>query len=298
MGAGHGHRHGREAGRRRLAGVLVLVLVYMVAEIAGGIWTGSLALLADAAHMASDAAALGLALFAVWFAGRPSGPRHTYGYHRTEILAALVNGAALVAVAALIVGEAWERVREPVSVAGLPMAAVATGGLLVNLVSLRLLHGSRDDSLNLKGAWLHVLSDTLGSVQAVAAGLLIRFFGWNWVDPVASVLIAVLVVASAWGILRESVAVLMESAPGHLDVDEVRDAILGVDGVTGVHDLHVWTITSGLESLSAHVDHSASADPARLLSGIRALLQERFGIDHLTIQLEPAGFEERGSCRS
>lgn len=296
MGSGHGHRHGREDGRKRLAGVLVLVLVYMVAEIAGGLWTGSLALLADAAHMASDAAALGLALFAVWFAGRPSGSRHTYGYHRTEILAALANGAALVAVAVLVVSEAWERLREPVAVAGLPMAAVATGGLVVNLVSLRLLHGSRDENLNLQGAWLHVLSDTLGSIQAVAAGVLIHSFGWTWVDAAASVLIALLVVASAWGLLRESVSVLMESAPGHLDVDEVRDAILRLEGVTGVHDLHVWTITSGLDALSAHVDHEAGVEPAELLGRIRARLHEGFGLDHLTIQLEPAGFEERGSC--
>ena len=296
MGHSHSHGHGGREGGRRLAGVLVLVLVYMVAEIAGGIWTGSLALLADAAHMASDAASLGLALFAAWFAGRPSGSRHTWGYHRTEILAALVNGAALIAVSVLIVGEAWERLREPADVAGLPMAAIAAGGLVVNLVSLRLLHGSRHESLNLKGAWLHVLSDTLGSVQALAAGLAVELLGWRWADPVASAVIAVLVVVAAWGLLREAVSVLMESAPGHVDVDEVRDAILEVEGVNGVHDLHVWTITSGWDALSAHVDHDDRVEPARLLASIRELLHDRFGLDHLTIQLEPAGFEERGSC--
>jgi cobalt-zinc-cadmium efflux system protein len=272
------------------------VLLYMAAEIAGGLLTGSLALLADAAHMASDAAALGLALFAIWFARRPSGARHTYGYLRTEILAALANGAALVAVSLIVLGEAWQRLRAPVEVAGMPMTVVAAGGLLVNLASLALLHDRRADSLNLSAAWLHVLSDTLGSLQAVLAGLLIYFLGWRWADPVASIVIALLVIASAWGIVKESVAVLMESAPSHLDVDEVRDAILAIEGVSGVHDLHVWTITSGLHALSAHVDVREGFEPAALLAEIRGGLHARFGLDHLTIQLEPAGFEERGTC--
>jgi len=292
----HSHAHGRGADAGRLRLVLVLVIAYAIAEVVGGLITGSLALLADAAHMASDAAALGLALFALWFARRPSKGRHTYGFHRTEILAALANGAALVAVALLVLGEAWERFRAPVAVDGGGMTVVACGGLAVNLLSLWLLHDRRHESLNMSGAWLHVLSDTLGSVQAIVAGLLIEAFNWQWADPLASTLISLLVIASAWGLLKESVAVLMESAPGHLDMDELREAILGLDGVKGVHDLHVWTITSGLHALSAHVDHGEEAVPAELLTRIRALLHDDFDLDHLTIQLEPEGFEERGSC--
>lgn len=298
MSAGHGHAHPplQGTGARRLSAVLVLVLLYMVAEVVGGLLTGSLALLADAAHMAADAAALGLALFALWFAGRPSGARHTYGYLRSEILAALINGAALVAVALLILAEAWKRLRAPVEVDGGPMALVAAGGLLVNLLSLWLLRTHRSDSLNLRGAWLHVVSDTLGSVQAILAGLLIRAFGWHWVDSLASALISLLVVRAAWSLLAEALSVLMESAPSHVDVDAVRDAILAVEGVRGVHDLHVWTVGGGLVALSAHVDHADGAEAAPLLFAIRSLLHERFGLDHLTIQLEPAGFEESGTC--
>jgi cobalt-zinc-cadmium efflux system protein len=276
--------------------VLGLVVVYAIAEVVGGWLTGSLALLADAAHMASDAAALGLALFALWFARRPSVGRHTYGFHRSEILAALANGAALVAVSLLVLIEAWERFREPVEVSGGGMTLIATGGLVINLVSLWLLHDRRHESLNMSGAWLHVLSDTLGSAQAIIAGILIQVFGWHWADPVASVLISLLVIASAWGLLKESVSVLMESAPEHLDVDALREAVLRIEGVEGVHDLHVWTITSGLHALSAHVHHGPGIEPSELLSRIRALLQAEFGLDHLTIQLEPEGFEESGSC--
>lgn len=292
----HSHSHGRGADAGRLRLVLGLVVVYALAEVVGGFVTGSLALLADAAHMASDAAALGLALFALWFSGRPSTGRHTYGFHRSEILAALANGAALVAISLLVLGEAWERFRSPVEVSGAGMTAVAAGGLAINLLSLWLLHDRRHGSLNMSGAWLHVLSDTLGSVQAIAAGLLIEVFGWQWADPVASALISVLVIMSAWGLLRASVAVLMESAPAHLDVDELRDAILGVEGVRDIHDLHVWTITSGLHALSAHVAHAPETDPPELLSRIRSLLHDEFELDHLTIQLEPEGFVERGSC--
>lgn len=309
MGIMFGHDHpptrsataGRRANRRSLSIVLVLVAGYMVAEVVGGLLTNSLALLADAGHMLSDAAALGLALFALWFAARPAPSHRTYGYYRIEILAALANGATLVAVAALILFEAWERLLSPPAVQGGPMMAVAAGGLVVNLVSLRLLHAGRGESLNVRGAWLHVLTDALGSLQAIGAGALIVAFGWTWADPAASMLIGLLVLYSAWGLMSASVSVLMESAPVSVDVDAVRDALRQVPGVAEVHDLHVWSITSGMPALSVHLLASPDADRwDDLLARAGELLRHRFGVAHTTIQVEgacgcvPCGARERG----
>jgi cobalt-zinc-cadmium efflux system protein len=278
--ASGGARH-----RRRLTLALVLAALYMLAEVAGGLLANSLALLADAGHMLTDVAALGLSLFAIWAAQRPATPRRTYGFHRMEILAALVNGATLVAMAALIFAEAYRRWAHPPDVKGGLMLAVACGGLVVNLASLWILRGGREESLNVRGAWLHVGTDTLGSVQAIAAGVLISAFGWKWADPLASVLIGLLVVLSSWGLLRDAVAVLMEGVPAHLQLDEVAEAMAGVPGVTAVHDLHVWTITSGFVALSAHVvvGPDCSED---VLWRVRTVIHDRFGIDHSTIQVE------------
>jgi cobalt-zinc-cadmium efflux system protein len=271
--------------RKRLTLALVLAAVYMLAEVAGGLLANSLALLADAGHMLTDVAALGLSLFAIWAAQRPATPKRTYGYHRMEILAALVNGATLVAMAAFIFAEAYRRWANPPEVKGGLMLVVACGGLVVNLASLWILRGGREESLNVRGAWLHVGTDTLGSVQAIAAGALISAFGWKWADPLASVLIGLLVVFSSWGLLRDSVAVLMEGVPAHLQLDEVAEAMAAVPGVTAVHDLHVWTITSGFVALSAHVvvEPECSED---VLWRVRAVIHDRFGIDHSTIQVE------------
>jgi len=282
---------------KRLAATLGLVVCYMVAEVVGGLLTGSLALLADAGHMLSDAAAIALAIFALWFARRPPGPRHTYGYYRTEILAALINSAALIAIAIFITYEAIRRFASPPTIDGGPMAVIAAGGLLVNLAGLFLLHDDRHESLNLRGAWLHVLSDLLGSVQTLAAATLIWTLGWYWVDPLASLLISLLVVYSAWGLLKESVAVLMERAPGHIDVDEVRSALLAAPGVVDVHDLHIWSITSGMHALSAHLVTAGPRPHPGLLRTLQTLLRERFGIDHSTLQIEPEGWEEEGRPR-
>jgi cobalt-zinc-cadmium efflux system protein len=290
MHTDHGHHHAdpRHTDRRRLTMTLALVLLYTGAEVVGGVLSGSLALLADAGHMVSDAASLGLALFAMWIAQRPRTPGHTYGFHRAEILAALANGVTLVVIAVFIVREAWQRLQSPPEVAGPLMMAVAIGGLLVNLAGLGLLHGGRGHSLNLRGAWLHVLTDALGSVQAIAAGALIWAFGWHWADPVASVLIAALVVWSAWSLLRESVDVLLEATPRHLDVEEIRAALQAVPGVDDVHHLHVWTITSGFVAMSAHVVPKDAAPP-NLLWQLQRLLATRFGIEHATLQIEPRG---------
>jgi cobalt-zinc-cadmium efflux system protein len=275
-----GSRH-----RKRLKLALVLAAVYMLAEVVGGILSNSLALLADAGHMLTDVAALGLSLFAIWAAQRPATPKRTYGYHRMEILAALANGATLVAMAALIFAEAYRRWSNPPSVKGGLMLAVACGGLVVNLASLWILRGGRKESLNVRGAFLHVVTDTLGSVQAIAAGVVISAFGWNWADPLASVLIGMLVIVSSWGLLKESVGVLMEGVPQHLHLDEVAEVMAGVPGVTAVHDLHVWTITSGFVALSAHVVVEPDC-PDDVLWRVRTAIHDRFGIDHSTIQVE------------
>ncbi|HEX5579990.1 MAG TPA: cation diffusion facilitator family transporter [Gemmatimonadaceae bacterium] len=289
-----GHAHGRAANRRRLVVALALAGTYMVAEAVGGVVTNSLALLADAGHMLSDVAALALSLFALRIAERPPSPRRTYGYYRTEILAALVNGATLVAISIFIFVEAWHRFREPPEVEGALMMWIAVGGLLVNLASLRILSGGREGSLNVRGAWLHVLSDALGSVGVIVSGVLIWAFGWRWADPAASVAIALLVVLSSWNLLRETVSVLMESVPAHIDIDDVRDEIAGFPSVAAVHDLHVWSITSGMVALSAHVRVTEELHCNAVLAGLRARLRERFGIDHVTIQVEHEGFGDCG----
>jgi len=290
-----GHHHGRSDGnRRRLALTLVLSAAYMVAELAGGLVTGSLALLADAGHMLSDAVALLLSLIALWIAQRPPTPKRTWGFQRTEILAALANGAALVGISIFVLFEAVSRFRHPRPIEAPLMMGIAIGGLAINLIALRILSGGKSDNLNVRGAWLHVLTDALGSVQAIAAGALIWALGWTWADPLASVLISLLVVYSAWDLLRETLGVLMEGAPGHIDVDEVRDTLCCLPGVLEVHDLHIWTITSGLESLSVHVVVGDEASHCDMLTQVRATLHDRFGIDHLTVQIEPEAFPEHG----
>lgn len=295
----HGGHHGdvdaRAQSRRRLGLVLALLVLYMGAEVVGGLLSGSLALLADAGHMLSDSAALALSLFALWIATRPATPRRTFGYYRVEVLAALINGAALLALSVWILREAWERFHDPQPVRGGLMSAIAAGGLVVNLLALWILNQGRKESLNVRGAWLHVLGDTLGSVGAVAAGLLVWLRGWTWADPAVSVVIALLVIWSTWSLLRDVVAVLMEGTPPHIDLDQVRATLSSANGVVGVHDLHVWTITTGMDALSGHVV-VPRGHPDRpceeLLRELRDQLHHRFGIHHVTLQIEPEGFDE------
>jgi cobalt-zinc-cadmium efflux system protein len=275
------------ASTRRLAWSLTLVLLYAAAEVIGGLVSGSLALLADAGHMVSDAAAIGLTLFAMRLARRPPSPARTFGSHRAEILAALVNGATLVGIALFIVAEAVERMSAPPLVDGSLMLGVAVGGLMVNAAGLVLLHGGRRDSLNMRGAWLHVLTDALGSAQAIVAAALVWAFGWHWADPVASILIALLVVYASWSLLRQSVAVLMEGTPPHIDLAAVRRQLAAAPGVSDVHDLHVWTITSGFVALSAHLVVRDAAMAADVLRSVEQSLADRFGIRHSTLQIDP-----------
>lgn len=289
--AGQGHQHHGAASHRRLLLTMLLIGGYMVAEVIGGLWTHSLALLADAAHMLSDMAALGLSLFAIRLARRPRTLRRSYGYYRAEILAALANGAALVALSIWIFIEAVRRFAQPAEVLGGTMLWIATGGLVINLAGLWILNAGRQESLNVHGAWLHVLGDTLGSVGTLVAAALIAAFGWYWADPLASTLIGGLIIYSSWALLKEAVSVLMESTPRGIDPDRVREAILAVPGIQAVHDLHIWTITSGMHALSAHVEASADATAREMLTAIRGRLHREFGIDHVTIQIEPEGFE-------
>ena len=291
----HGHRRSRAASnQRRLLIVLALAGGYMLAEIAGGLLTGSLALLADAGHMFSDVVALGMSVLALRIAQRPPTPSRTYGYYRAEILAALIQGVLLVCVSIGIFLEAWERLGTSTVILGGPMIAVAVGGLAVNLIGLGILSQGRHQNLNVRGAWLHVLSDALGSVGAIAAGTLIWAFGWTWADAAASVLIGVLIIHSSWALMREAVSVLMEGAPGHIDVPEIERALLAVNGVEAVHDLHVWTIASGMISLTGHVVAKDGQRQADLLHTLCELLARRFRIEHATIQIEPTDFEEPG----
>ena len=276
--------------RRRLRIVLGLTLAYAVAEIVGGVMTGSLALLADAGHMLTDVASLGLALGALWVSTRPATIHHTYAYGRVEILVALVNGLFMWGVVAWIAIEAVQRLGEAAAVDAGTMLVVATGGLVVNVVAYVILHwgtGSRERSLNLRGAGLHVLGDLLGSVGAMAAAIVIQVTGWTRADPLASLAIGILILISSWRVVRDAVHVLLEGAPSGIDVGELIEALRRVEGVAGVHDLHVWTITSGYPALSVHVvcDHGQPRD--MLLARLNRVLRERYAIIHTTIQLEP-----------
>jgi len=287
----HGHRHSSESGKR-LAVVLLLTAGYMIAEALGGWWTGSLALLADAGHMFTDVAALALALAAVWFGSRPATPSKTFGYYRLEIIAALVNGVALVVMSLLIFYGAYERWLTPRVVRSTPMAFIAAGGLCINLICVWILHGRDEVDLNIRAAWLHVMGDALGSVAAIAAAIVMTFFGWYAADALFSVVIGLLIIWSSALLIRESTNVLLEGTPAHINLAAVEDAILDTIGVNDVHDLHVWTITSGREALSAHVIHAHTVSQPDLLRELRTKLHERFGVDHLTIQMETPDFED------
>ena len=288
------HHHGAQSNERRLGWALALAATYMAAEAIGGWWTGSLALLADAGHMLADVFALGLSLLASRIARRPAGRQQTYGHHRTEVLAALPNGVLLIAVALLVVNEAFDRLGTTRDILGGPMLAIAAGGLAVNLAGLWILGSGSRENLNVRGAWLHVASDALGSLGAITAGALIWAFGWTWADAAASLAIAALILYASWTLLREAVGVLMEWAPAHVDVAGVEASILELEGVVAVHDLHVWTISSGRIALSGHVVSTRDFDRDKLLQVVSDRLHEHFQIEHSTIQIETEDFDEPG----
>jgi cobalt-zinc-cadmium efflux system protein len=260
----------------------------MVLEFVGGIWTGSLALLSDSGHMLSDTSSLLLSLIAVWFAARPASASKTYGFYRFEILAALFNGVTLLLVAALVLHEAYERFLNPQAVASGTMMIIAMVGLAANLLSAWSLHRQGDvhDNLNLRSAYLHILGDALGSVGAIVAGLLMYFFSWYAADPIVSVLVSLLILRGAWSVVNQSIHILMEGTPAGVNPAEVKRSLEAIEGVIDVHDLHIWTITSGLHSLSGHLLIRDGLDSQDILQQAIRLVEERFHIDHVTIQIE------------
>ncbi len=277
----------RRRGTRNLAVALGLTASFAVIELAGGLWTHSLALLSDAGHMLGDCTALGISLFALRLARRPPTASKTFGYHRVEILAAFINGLGLWLIVGLIFAEAVPRFAEPPAVHSGGMTVIAAMGLLVNVVSLLVLHSSRRANLNLRAAFTHVLSDTLGSIGALAAGAVMLATGWYVADPLASVGIGLLILYNSWGIVRESVDILMQGTPRDMQLADVERCLSDIGGVRDVHDLHVWTLTSGRYQLSAHLVISREADPPRVIDAAQRRLRERFGIRHTTVQLDP-----------
>lgn len=265
---------------------LAVSLAFLAVEVAGGLLSGSLALLADAGHMLADASGIGLALFAAWLAERPAPPERSFGWYRVEILAAVVNGVLLLGVAALVLFEAWRRWAEPRPIAGGLMLGVAIAGLAANAISARLLHEGQRESLNVRGAYLEVLGDLLGSAAVVVAAAAIALTGFVRADALASAAVGLLILPRTWGLLREAVDVLLQAAPRDVDLAEVRRHILETPGVADAHDLHVWTLTSGVHVVSAHVVLAEGADPARVLDELCACLSGDFDIEHSTFQLE------------
>jgi cobalt-zinc-cadmium efflux system protein len=298
LGHTHGHSHGRGTTvtgsyRRVLAVVLLISLGIAIAEVVGAILTGALVLLADAAHMAADAAGLGLSLLAAWFAGRPATARRTFGYARAEILAAMANSLLLLAMAGVIFTVAIRRLTDPPAVSSGLLIAFGVGALIGNVCSLLLLRRGQAESLNVRGAFLEVAADTLGAAAVIVTGIIISATGFTLADPIASLVVGALILPRTWRLLREAVDILLEASPKGIDLDDIRRHMAELPGVREVHELHVWTITSGLPVFSAHV----VVDPeiiergrsAIMLDELQDCLRGHFDVDHSTFQLEPAG---------
>jgi cobalt-zinc-cadmium efflux system protein len=281
----HGHTP-RSRHKSRLWAVFGLTSCFLAVEVTAALATGSLSLLADAAHMLVDTGGLLMSLLAVWFAERPATPAKTYGYYRVEILAALVNGVVLCLLAVGILIKASERLREPPHVPGIPILVVAALGLAVNLAGIALLRSGATESLNVRGAYLEVLGDAASSAAVIVAGAVIWATGWTIADPLASGAVALLILPRTWTLLRQAVNVLLEGAPAHLDVGEIESTLCAAAGVRRVHDLHVWTLSSGREAMSAHVVVAPDTSSDRILEDLHVILHTRFGIDHTTIQVE------------
>ncbi|MCL5265655.1 MAG: cation diffusion facilitator family transporter [Chloroflexi bacterium] len=271
---------------RHLVIVLGLTTSFVFVESAGAYFTGSLALVANAGHMLTDVAGLSLAIFAIWLGQRPATPEKTYGYYRGEILAALANSVVLLLVSGFIFYEAYSRFKAPPEVRTVPMILVAGVGLIVNLAGIWLLHREAEESLNVHGAFLEVVSDALGSLGVIVAGLIMFVTGFFLVDTIFSVLIGLFILPRTWGLLNRALHVLLEGTPSHISLAEMRQEMLALKGVRDVHDLHVWSITSGFEAMSGHVRLDGQVDGHQLLENLRQLLRERFSIEHVTIQLE------------
>ena len=298
----HGHGHELEAtqsNQRRLVIALSITAVIAVAEVAGGILGNSLALLSDAGHMITDAAALGLSLFALILTKRASTLKRTYGFYRAEIMAALTNGAVLILVAAYIVWEAYQRIFEPVEVRGGLMLVVAIVGLLGNVAGILVLGGASRKNLNIRGAFWHMLSDAISSVGVIAAAIIIYLTGWNIADPIVSILISLLILRGAASLVRDSSNILLEAVPKHVDLGHLVEEVKQIEGARDMHDVHVWTISSGLYALSAHVltDDQSLGQCSALVENISDLLRDKYAIGHTTLQLECESCGEGPTCQ-
>ncbi len=306
------HPHKSAATEQRFIISLLLTSLVLVGELVGGWWTGSLALLSDAAHVFMDIFALGLSFIALKLSALPPDDRHTYGYHRLEVIAALINGITLGGIAIGIWSEAWARWQEPQSVRSLEMLIIAVAGLLINLVVAMVLRGGfhthaghetdpvhTGKDLNLQSAFLHVVGDAISSLGVIIAALLIQFTGWQWVDPLASALIGALILLSSFRVLRSTLHILIEGTPENITLQDVADLIESIPGVCNLHDLHIWNICSGHVALSAHIilDQNLHANHQAVLASIRASLQEKFGINHTTIQVDNERcIDENANC--
>jgi len=308
MALHHNHHHGEppththelhdpsarlEKNKKLLLLILALTFTFFVVELIGGVWTNSLALLSDASHMLSDIAALCMGLFATWISSRPSHYKKTFGYYRAEILAAFINGAALVVIAIIIVREAFERIQSPEPVKSIPMLIIAVLGLMINLFGVYILSKGERQNINIRGVFIHILGDALGSVGAIVAGMVIWLRGWYWFDPLVSFFIASIIIYSAWRLLWDTVHILMQGAPRHINTEEIKESMLRVEGVKGLCDLHIWTLTSHVDMLSAHVVINDINQSMVILKELQQTLQEGYGLEHITIQIED---ESVGTC--
>ncbi|PYV45338.1 MAG: cation transporter [Acidobacteria bacterium] len=277
---------------------LGLTSLFTIVEFLGGWFTNSLALMADAGHMLTDVAALGLSIFALWFSSRPATAAKTYGFFRVEILAALANGTTLVVISAIIFYESYYRMKDPPEIKSGIMLSIAALGLVINLACAYFLHRSQQSSLNLRGAFLHVAADAVSSVGAIVAGLLMLFKKWYLADPLTSFLVGGLILYSSWRLVRDSVDILLEGTPAHIDLDLVRSELCKVEGVESIHDLHVWTLTSGMHAMSCHAVLSGNEDRHKILKELSQIVRLQFKIDHTTIQLEETSLQhqEMNSC--
>ena len=291
MGDSHGHvQSAGSRNKKNLAIVFGLTSFYLIVEVIGGFWTGSLALLADAGHMLTDVAGVGLALLAIWFAEKPASPERTYGYYRVEILAALTNAVVLILISLYILYEAYQRYKNPPEVQSAAMLGVASIGLVINIFGMYILRAGSKESLNMKGAYFEVLSDMLTSIGVIIAGIIMLTTGWYYADPIISAGIGLFILPRTWALLKDAVGVLLEGTPSDVDLAKLRESLANIEGVAGVHDLHVWSLTSGVNAMSVHAVLAETAEHDDELARGHEHCTEEFKITHLTVQTERGDF--------